>query len=265
MSWIEYVTMSGGVLIATGMLWHGWSLLIALKESIKSGMKVVRKSTPGVGSEKNLSALPGAAMHYGENIAELQGFPTTGVTEEEWVSAETDKDGYVLPTEEPANPHHHTMNQVRTSPCYRPELEEKQPANDPGIEALEIISAMLKGLDKRLTHVEEETEAAHQKLFVVELEASNRLAELEKQIKRSEEKIQVAAGQRFQMAGNAEKRLTALEENTKIDVDNMSNVLNLLEKMTTNMLGRDKRIAEVEDRLRDAIFILYGGKKPDVE
>ena len=221
---IEYVTMTGAVLAASGGLWCAWSLLIALKESIKSAMKAKRNGTPGVAPRLNLSGREAGAMHYGENIVASQGCPTTHVegdfNQEEYKLPSGDYTGEVLPG----------SNNGKVPPHYGNRPISKTKA---GIHFPLPLSPMMANFLARLEH----------------LEANATLAD----------------AQRWNMAGDAEKRLTALEENAKQAADNMSKAIIVLEKMTNNMLGRDKRIAEVEDRLRDSIFILYGGKKPNVE
>ncbi len=116
---------------------------------------------------------------------------------------------------------------------------------DPGIEALEIISYMLKGLDKGLAELEErESNAWETTCDIADIVAyqgdleflareygrlEGELGLIAARVGNLEANAMVAGEQRFEMAGNAEKRLAILES-----------------------------------KLKDATFIMYGGK-PSVE
>ena len=214
MNGIEYIGLVGAVLVAGGGLTFCWRLLIELKESIKSKVIGTLKGSPGVRANVNRWSRQRCGMHYGENIVEPQGFPTTRVTEDgvQWVSVETDQDGYILPTEEP--PISKTKAGIHFSPGIG-RLSEEQ---------------------------------------AIEASWHNWVQDNDAAIKNLEANATLADTQRWEMARQIESL-----------VKNEGNMITVLEKMADSMLARDKRIAELEDRLRDSIFILYGGKKPDVE
>jgi len=183
---IEDIEMVGAVLIVMGALGYSWHLLMILKRSVikmligdRKARNKETKGSPGVGSEKNRWRGAGAGMHYGENIVELQGLPTTHVEED------FNREAYELPREQPATDY--------------------------------------------IQHV-------------IDLDMRPRIQNLETN-------ATLADTRRWEMA----RQIEGL-------VKNEGSLITLLEKMASNMLARDKRIAEMEDRLKDATFILYGGK-----
>jgi len=237
--------MTGAVLVSMGVLGYSWTLLIVLKESIKSGINRLRKGSPGVAVRLNLYRLLHSGMHYGENIVASQGCPTTSVEGDfnreeyelpskqsanpDWEPVELDDDGYVIFDDEPEDPDvrfartREALRQefiakenARVSPCYRPELERPISKTEAGVHF-----PYLDILPK-----------------IQNLEANATLADT----------------QRWEM----ERQIESL-------VKNEGGMITVLEKIADSMLARDKQIAELEDRLRDATFILYGGKKPTDE
>ncbi len=241
---VEVVGMVGAVLMAMGVLGYAWYLLVALKRSTHNKLiEMSRDRNEGGrcrGSKKNRYRLSEGGMHYGDNIVGSDESPTTLVTpkQEEYEYSfpwnhidKTDggkggKPCEVLPG----------SNNGKVPPHYI-----EQPSNTTGPE-VSIDGPPPTNNGKVLPHYIRN---------VIDLDMRPRIQTLETN-------AALADTQRFDMACNAEERLRSL-------VKNEGNMITILEKMTTRMLGWDGRLDEIEDKLRDSIFILYGGKKPDVE
>jgi len=259
------------ILASVGLVGVAALIVHALDRGVKltiAKLKMEKEGTADRGSPKNRYASAAAPNQLGENC---------GVPEE---STTTD----VVDNKEPANCNYPNFEyeepsyEGNTSPCYR-SLADRE--NDTEISKTKAgVHSQLES-QIRKTDLVYELNLLRDRLDVAELDANNCLNELDvntkPRVQNLESNALVLAKEISQiltiierlteMALEGEKDIEALESLTPVIGSHGERIENLetAEKMWLHANPLDNRLTEVEDKLADSIFILYGGKKPDGE